>query len=91
MQVSEVGAANEIRQDATQQIASWAHPRGLFLIAAGMIALGVLAQRAPAGDGGSGAGQIASHAHAIPVYLTAIVMDWALLYFCWGGVSLWKH
>jgi membrane protease YdiL (CAAX protease family) len=31
-------------------------------------------------------GQLASHAYAIPIYLTALVMDWLLLYFCWAGV-----
>lgn len=32
------------------------------------------------------AGQLGSHSQAIPIYLVAIAMDWALLYYCWAGV-----
>ena len=46
--------------------------------------MGFLAQTAP--SGAQPAGQLASHSQAIPVYLVAIFMDWALLYYCWGGV-----
>jgi membrane protease YdiL (CAAX protease family) len=48
--------------------------------------MGFLAQHAPAGGGGAAAGQLGSHSQAIPVYLVAIAMDWALLYYCWAGV-----
>ena len=30
--------------------------------------------------------QFASHRKAIPIYLSLIAMDWALLYYCWAGV-----
>jgi membrane protease YdiL (CAAX protease family) len=56
-----------------------------FLIGAGVVALGFLAQHAPAGSGGAAPGQLASHDKAIPTYLTATLMDWALLYYCWAG------
>jgi membrane protease YdiL (CAAX protease family) len=69
-----------------RQIASWTHLVGFLLIGAGVVALGSLAQHAPAGGGGASPGQLASHSKAIPIYLTAILMDWALLYYCWGGV-----
>ena len=68
-----------------EQVASWAHLAGFLLIGAGVVALGFLAQHAPSG-GGAAPGQLASHSKAIPIYLTAIFMDWALLYYCFGGV-----
>jgi membrane protease YdiL (CAAX protease family) len=51
------------------------------------VAFGFLAQHAPTGgSGGAAPGQLASHSQAIPIYLSAIFMDWALLYYCWAGV-----
>jgi membrane protease YdiL (CAAX protease family) len=77
-----------------EQIASWVHLIGFFLIGAGVVVFGLWAQHAPSGGGGATTGQLASHGSAIPVYISAIFMDWALLYFCWVGVhrrggSLW--
>jgi membrane protease YdiL (CAAX protease family) len=70
-----------------QQIASWGRLWGFILIAAGVVALGFLAQHAPTESGGGAApGQFASHSKAIPVYLSLIGMDWALLYYCWVAV-----
>jgi membrane protease YdiL (CAAX protease family) len=68
-----------------EQIASWGRLVGFLLIGAGVVALGIFAQHAPAG-GGAQAGQLASHGKAIPIYLSAIFMDWALLYYCWVAV-----
>ncbi len=68
------------------QIASWWHLVGFLLIGAGVVTMGFLAQHAPAAGGGEAAGQLASHSKAIPFYITAILMDWALLYYCWVGV-----
>lgn len=96
MQGNEVLAAtNPEARKAPPQIASWPHFAGFLLIGAGLVALGLIAQHAPAGGGGAAPGQLASHSQAIPIYLTAIFMDWALLYYCWGGVhrhdgSLWS-
>jgi len=69
-----------------RQIASWTHLLGFLLIGTGVVVLGALAQHAPTGGGGATSSQLASHSKAIPIYLTAIFMDWALLYYCWGGV-----
>jgi uncharacterized protein len=69
-----------------RQIASWWHLIGFLLILAGVAALGFLAQHAPAGGAGVPAGQLGKHSQAIPIYLVAIFMDWALLYYCWVGV-----
>lgn len=76
-----------------EPIASWLHLAGLLVIGAAIAGLGLLAQRGHAG--GATGGQLASHSQAIPIYLTAIVMDWALFYYCWVGVhrrggSLWS-
>jgi membrane protease YdiL (CAAX protease family) len=84
MQASEVipMAAPEMRRKP-QQIASWGHFAGFLGIMCGMVAMGFYAQHA---GGGAGAGQIAGHSSAIPIYLVAAAMDWALLYYCWMGV-----
>jgi membrane protease YdiL (CAAX protease family) len=85
--------ANEIREveasgtgQSPKQIASWAHLVGFLLIGAGVVGFGFFAQHAPGGGGVAASGQLASHSKAIPIYLTAIFMDWALLYYCWAGV-----
>jgi membrane protease YdiL (CAAX protease family) len=70
-----------------QPIASWGHLSGFLLIMAGMAALGFFAQRSGSGSAGAATGgQLADHSKAIPVYLVAGLMDWALLYYCWVGV-----
>jgi len=91
MQANEIPAATnaepgESPRQFASQIASWTHLAGFFLIAAGVVAMGFLAQHAPTSGGGAETGQLGSHSQAIPVYLVAIFMDWALLYYCWGGV-----
>ena len=64
-------------------IASWIHFAGFLAIMAAICALGFYAQLAASGSSAAGAGQLASHGYAIQIYLTALFMDWALLYFCW--------
>jgi membrane protease YdiL (CAAX protease family) len=88
MQVNETLAAIDIvGHQEPQQIASWGRLWGFILIGAGVVVLGFLAQHAPTGGtGGPAAGQFASHSQAIPIYLGAIFMDWALLYYCWAAV-----
>jgi membrane protease YdiL (CAAX protease family) len=80
-------AANpEVRQSAPQ-IASRKHFVGFLLIGASMIALGFLEQHAPTGGSpGASTGHLGRHSQAIHIYLAAILMDWALLYYCWVGV-----
>ena len=87
MQGNEIlSAENSDARKAPPQIASWRHLIGFLLIFAGVAAMGFLAQHAPGGVGPAAGGQLASHNKAIPIYLTAIFMDWALLYYCWVGV-----
>jgi membrane protease YdiL (CAAX protease family) len=72
---------------APAKIASWGWLAGFFLIGAGVVVMGFLAQHAGSGNSGAApTGQLASHTEAIPIYLGAIFMDWALLYYCWAGV-----
>jgi membrane protease YdiL (CAAX protease family) len=86
MQKNEIHATdNFIICAKPEPVASWAHLAGFLLIGAGVVALGFLAQHAPSG-GGAAPGQLASHIKSIPIYLTAIFMDWMLLYYCFGGV-----
>ena len=73
------------RPPKPEPVASWVH-LGIFLaIMVVMLALGLYQQHAGGGSG-AGSGQLAGHSYAIPIYLTALVMDWLLLYFCWAGV-----
>jgi membrane protease YdiL (CAAX protease family) len=92
MQANEILAATnaapgESPRLLASQLASWRHLAGFFLIGAGVVAMGFLAQHAPsAGGEPAGTGQLGSHSQAIPIYLAAIFMDWALFYYCWAGV-----
>jgi hypothetical protein len=82
-----VASSNLDGRKKPQQIASWGWLVGFLLIGTGVVVMGFLAQHAPAGSGGGAAsGQFASHSQAIPIYLSVIAMDWALLYYCWAGV-----
>jgi hypothetical protein len=78
-------AANSERRPASRQIASWIHLAGFLLIMAALMVLGFLGQHA-AGGAGAPAGQLASHNVATRIYFVAILMDWALFYYCWAGV-----
>jgi membrane protease YdiL (CAAX protease family) len=72
---------------APEKVASWGWLAGFLAIGAGVVLLGSLAQHAPASSGsGAAPGQLANHSHAIPIYLSLLGMDWALLYYCWAGV-----
>jgi membrane protease YdiL (CAAX protease family) len=74
-------------QKAPRQIASWGRLVGFLLIGSGVVVLGFLAQHAGSGSSHAATtGQLASHSQAIPIYLGAIFMDWALLYYCWAAV-----
>jgi uncharacterized protein len=75
---------NPTKRHHPEQVASWGHLAGFLGIMCGMVALGFLAQHA--GGGAASSGQLAGHASAIPIYLVAAAMDWALLYYCWAGV-----
>jgi membrane protease YdiL (CAAX protease family) len=86
MQANEAIAATKAEvHEGAPQIASWAHLAGFLLIGAGVVVMGFLAQHAPAASGAA-PGQLGRHSQAIHVYLVAILMDWALLYYCWAGV-----
>jgi membrane protease YdiL (CAAX protease family) len=72
---------------APEQVASWGWLVGFLGICAGVVLMGFMAQHAPAPSGPATAtNQLASHSQAIPIYLSLLAMDWALLYYCWAGV-----
>jgi len=73
------------QNDAQQRIASWGHLVGFLAIMAGMVGMGFWAQHAGGSSAATG-GQLAGHHSALPIYLVAGFMDWALLYYCWAGV-----
>jgi len=86
MQASEVVAMTMPTQnEGPQRIASWGHLAGFLAIMAGMVGMGFWAQHA-GGSGAAASGQLAGHHSALPIYLVAGLMDWALLYYCWVGV-----
>jgi membrane protease YdiL (CAAX protease family) len=76
------------RPPKPEPIASWKHLVIFLAIMATLLTLGLYAQYSGGGSG-AGAGQLAGHGHAIQIYLPTLVMEWALLYFCWAGVH--KH
>ena len=72
---------------APEKVASWGWLVGFLAIGAGVVLMGFMAQHAPAPSGASATpDQLASHSKAIPIYLSLLAMDWALLYYCWAGV-----
>jgi uncharacterized protein len=88
MQTDEVlaGTSTGVREKP-QQIASWGRLIGFLLIGVGVVVLGFFAQHASTGGSGGGStDQLGRHSQAIPIYLGAILMDWALFYFCWNAV-----
>jgi len=87
MQASEVVAMpTSEKSEKPQQVASWGHFAGFLAIMGGMVAMGFYAQHAAGSASAGGGGQLAGHSSAIPIYLVATAMDWALLYYCWVGV-----
>lgn len=72
-----------MQASSNAQIASWKHLIGFLCIMVGLMALGFSAQHAAAPEHGN---QLAGHGSAVQIYLVAGLMDWALLYYCWGGV-----
>jgi membrane protease YdiL (CAAX protease family) len=81
-----VRAINPESRERPKQIASWGRLVGFLLIGVGVVMMGFLAQHAPTGTGGTTGSQLANHGKAIPIYLSLIAMDWALLYYCWAAV-----
>lgn len=85
MHAPDVFATTNTEVHDPPQIASWRHLVGFFLIGIGIAALGLFAQHAPT-RGTASAQELGKHSQAISVYITVSLMDWALLWYCWGGV-----
>jgi membrane protease YdiL (CAAX protease family) len=68
-------------------IATRFHLVGLLLILFGVAAAGFFAQHQATGPTKTAdAGQLAEHGQAIQIYFVALVMDWALFFYCYVGV-----
>lgn len=65
-----------------EPVASYRH----FLIFLALVAAVALAGYATQQRQGAGGGPPESHPNMIPVYLSAAVLDWLLVYFVWRGV-----
>ena len=63
-------------------VASRPHLLVFFGIVAAVAVAGHMAQHRP----GSGTDLVETHAHAIPIYLSAAFMDWLLALFVWKGI-----
>lgn len=71
-------------------IAPWWHLIGYLLILAYLTASGFHLQHVGNTSGPAApAGQLAAHAKAMQNYVIDIVVDWAILAYCWFGV--WLH
>jgi len=75
-------AVAESRADQRQLIASPRHTIGLVLINVGIALWGIVAQMRST----AGSGLASEHRGVVPLYLSLIVMEWALLYYVWQGV-----
>ena len=66
-------------------IASKFHLVGLLLLLFGIAAAGFAMQHHAVATEAS-VGQLADHSKAIQIYSVALIMDWALFYYCYAGV-----
>ena len=71
-----------VEAQGPQPVASWRHSLVFMGIVAAVVAAGYAAQQRQV----AGGGLAESHAHVIPVYVSAIVLDWLLVLFAWRGV-----
>jgi membrane protease YdiL (CAAX protease family) len=65
-----------------QFVASLRHSLVFLAIVAGVVVAGFAAQNRQV----AGGGLVESHAHVIPIYMSAIVMNWLLALFVWKGI-----
>ncbi len=63
-------------------VASYLHSVVFLVIVVAVVAMGYAAQHRP----GAGPGLVDSHAHVIPIYLSAAILDWLLVLFVWKGI-----
>ncbi len=65
-----------------EPVASFRHSLVFVAIVAIVVAAGYAAQHRQV----AGGGLAESHAHVIPIYVSAAVLDWLLLWFAWSGI-----
>jgi uncharacterized protein len=70
------------RGEISRPVASWGHLIGFLLIQAGTLALGMAAQARTS----AGPGVVSEHRSGVQLYLSLIVVEWALFYYVWVGL-----
>lgn len=65
-----------------EPVASFRHSLVFVAIVAIVVAAGYAAQHRQV----AGGGLAESHAHVIPIYVSAAALDWLLLWFAWSGI-----
>ena len=70
------------------KLASWLHLTILLLLLCALTAMGILSQHqaATANSAHASTNQLAEHSKAIPFYISALIVDWALFFYCYVGV-----
>lgn len=81
-----VAAVNPAVRSRPEQIASWGRLVGLLLIVAAYSAYGLFVPHLPTAGGGLLRGQPESHSQANSIFLTFMLLNWALLRYCWIAV-----
>jgi membrane protease YdiL (CAAX protease family) len=71
-----------VKPQGHEPVASYRHSVVFLVIVAAVVAMGYAAQHRV----GAGPGLVDSHAHVIPIYLSAAILDWLLVLFAWRGV-----
>jgi membrane protease YdiL (CAAX protease family) len=80
-------AKNRGARHRPKQIASWGHLAGFLLVAILIAAMGFRGQHAAGEDANERSqGELMRHSQALPFYLVAILLDGAVLLYCWAGV-----
>lgn len=69
-------------EGSRQPVASYRHSLGFLGIATAVVIAGFAAQHRQV----AGGGLVETHAHVIPIYLSAIVMNWLLVLYAWKGI-----
>jgi len=84
MQTSEIPSAPAVAHGRPHAPASTGHLAGFLAIGVLIVALGMLAQHRPTAEGAGN--ELAKHGQAISLYVSAIVLDWVLFFYCLRGV-----
>jgi membrane protease YdiL (CAAX protease family) len=78
---------DEYRASSRVRLASPIHLAGLIILLCGLTTTGILAQhKAAAAAANPSASQLVDHSQAMPFYISALVVNWGLFFYCYVGV-----